>query len=87
MNDVNGKRGYLPPEARHERIDLDRLREVIAAVESEGGTEITAIELLDRLGITDDELDLLKFARRLAAASAEIRATPDGSRRRTLPTD
>lgn len=69
MNTCNGTRGYFGQSSDEEWIDLDRLREVIEEVESIGGTKITPADLLNRLGIDDEELDLLKAVRRLRQAS------------------
>lgn len=62
-------RVYYPEGSGDEWIDLDRLREIIKEIESLGSTRITAVDLLNRLGIEDDELDLLKSLRRFLEAS------------------
>jgi hypothetical protein len=76
MSAPNGSRDYFPPSSDDEWIDLDRLREIIGEIESLGGTRITPVDLLNRLGIKDDELDLLKFTRRVAEASGRPTILP-----------
>jgi hypothetical protein len=65
----NGSRGYFGHSSDEEWIDLDRLREIIEDITALGGTKITPVDLLNRLGIEDEELDPLKGARRLGQAS------------------
>lgn len=75
----NGSRGYFGTSSDAEWIDLDRLREIIDEMESLGGTKITVVDLLNRLGIEDEEIDLLKTARRLASASPVPPVLPGAS--------
>lgn len=71
----NGERGFFP-SSEDEWIELARLREILAEIESLGVDKITAIDLLNRLGIEDGELDLLKDARRLLRSSGARAVLP-----------
>ena len=73
---MNGGRDYYPASSEEEWIDLERLREIIAEIESLGGSAITPVDLLNRLGIEDAELELLKFSRTVAASSGNPPALP-----------
>lgn len=62
---------------RHDEwVELDRLREVIREIERLGGSAITPVDLLNRLGIEDDEIEVLRQARRIAAASGRPPVLP-----------
>jgi hypothetical protein len=69
MTNQKGIHGDFGDSSDEEWIDLERLREVINEIEMLGGTKITPVDLLNRLGIEDEELDLLKQVRRIRAAS------------------
>lgn len=76
MGAANGSQGHFSQASDQERIDLERLREIINEIESLGGTSITPVDLLNRLGIEDDELTLLKAVREIAAASGRPPVIP-----------
>jgi hypothetical protein len=83
-------RDHYPASSEEEWIDLERLREIITEIESLSGRAITPVDLLNRLGIGDGELDLLKprtglvdyrdasggIVRREAASGASSAAVP-----------
>ena len=72
----NGERGFYSSSPENEWIEIGRLREIIEEVEAVGGKSITAVDLLNRLGIEDDELDLLKQARAVRSAGIKAGVTP-----------
>lgn len=89
----NGERDFYPSSSEDEWIQTARLREIIEEVEALGGKSITAVDLLNRLGIEDGELDLLKAARALRLEGIKSAGAPErepfgpGRRRVLDPTD
>jgi hypothetical protein len=83
MSPGQGDRDFYP-SSEDQWISLARLRELIAEVEESGIDRITPVDLINRLGIEDDELDLLKSLRYLrdAARGGHRAPNPYEGRRR-----